>query len=189
MVITALVAFSACAHDSKTSLGSDAGSSSTTVSAASPSPVTGSTGSANDPAGAFAGLSYKQLVQRGYEAHQRSDFGTKGSWTLFTVEKDGHWYSFTASNKYGSDGTGHLEDSSQILSGASLAPLQQGDWYGVEGVVRYGQPIGGVMMQGHGYEREHDGTFPVVAAWHVNLQTLNLDPTSTAGLDITESCG
>src|SRR3954470_14653256 len=184
------MALSACGHDSGGTVRSGAGSSSTTVLAASPSSVPGSaTASAADPAGGFVGLSYKQLAQRGYQAHQQSDFGTKGSWTLFTVDKDGHWYAFTTSNKYGSDGTGHLDDSSKILSGVWLAPLSSGDWYGVEGVVRFGHPIGGVMMLGHGYERERDGTFPVLGAWHVNLQTLVLEPTSTAGLDITESCG
>src|SRR2546423_1200409 len=109
-VITALVALSGCGHDSGGTVRSGAGSSSTPVPAASPSSMPGSaTASASAPAGAFVGLSYKQLYQRGYEAHQRSDFGTKGSWTLFTVEKDGQWYGFTSSNKYGSDGTGHLD--------------------------------------------------------------------------------
>jgi hypothetical protein len=137
----------------------------------------------------LVGKTYQQLVELGYPAHQQSDFGAHGSWTLFTVNHDGQWLVFTSSNQMGADGTGRLDDASKVLSAEALAPPPQGDWYGVQGVLRNGQPIGGVMMQGHGQEREKDGTYPVTAAWRVNLQTLKLEPTSTAGLDIMESCG
>src|SRR5688500_828927 len=38
------------------------------------------------------GSTYRDAAIAGATAHQASDFGTKGSWTLFTVEHEGHWY-------------------------------------------------------------------------------------------------
>ena len=137
----------------------------------------------------IVGSTYERAVAAGATAHQASDFGTKGSWTLFTVEHDGHWYAFTTKNAPDSSGRGTLSDGSEVATGERLSDLPDGHWYGVEGIVRNGRDIGGVMLQGRGYDREPDGTFPAVDAWRVNLQTLRLEHTSIAGLDVVEPCG
>jgi hypothetical protein len=172
----------------------------TTTSAAPATSTTAATSSTSTTSGAAApeggldgedafvrsvvGATYAHAVAAGAEAHQSSDFGTKGSWTLFSVEHDGHWYAFTTKNTGGT-----LGDTSEVATGERLRDLPEGHWYGVSGIVRDGRPIGGVMLQGRGYDREADGTFPAVAAWRVNLQTLRLEDTSIAGLDVVESCG
>jgi hypothetical protein len=144
---------------------------------------------ADDLVAAVVGRTYGEANVKGVSAHQESLVGTKGSWTLFTAEKDGVWYAFTTENPHPDGRPGALEDGSKVVSGERLAPLPEGEWYGVDGVVRDGRPLGGVMMHGRGYDREPDGTFPVVDAWRVNLRTLALEPTSIEGLDIVESCG
>lgn len=137
----------------------------------------------------LVGQTYKKANDLKVYAHQQSDFGRLGSWTLFTVEQDGHWYAFTTVNTPGAEGVGALDAKSKIVAGERLRDLPNGDWYGVSGVVRHGQGIGGVMMHGRGLERQDDGTFPVLGAWRVNLQSLKLEPTSEGGLDIIEACG
>ena len=137
----------------------------------------------------IVGSTYGAAVTSGTTAHQAAAFGKKGSWTLFTVEHEGHWYAFTTKNPPGDGGVGVLNRSSEVATGERLRDLPDGHWYGVEGIVRDGRAIGGVMLQGRGYDREPDGTFPAVAAWRVNLETLRLEPTSIAGLDVVESCG
>jgi len=137
----------------------------------------------------IVGSTYGDAARAGATAHQRSDFGTKGSWTLFTVEHDDHWYAFTTKNVAGVDGVGTLGDRSTIATGERLRDLPDDHWYGVEGIVRDGREIGGVMLEGRGYDREGDGTFPAVDAWRVNLQSLRLEHTSIAGLDVVEPCG
>src|SRR4051794_22190760 len=41
------------------------------------------------------GSTYGAIAAKGLTAHQSSDFGKFGSWTLFTVDNNGRWYAFT----------------------------------------------------------------------------------------------
>jgi hypothetical protein len=160
-----------------------------TTTSSVPETARGGLAGSDDFVASLVGRTYESAEASGVSAHQQSDVGRAGSWTLFTVERSGRWYAFTTVNPHEADDTGTLTGASKIVTGERLEDLAPDDWYGVAGVVRDGRPIGGVMMHGRGQERQADGTYPVLDAWRVNLQTLRLEPSPTTGLDIVESCG
>ncbi len=187
------------AHDTTTKAAG--GSSTTDLSPTTTAPPTASTPppapdatfqpGAGDPAVAIVGKTVGQAKKLGFEVHQQSPFGKIGEWTLFSVDHGGEWLIYTAKNiDTSDDGSSYkLDDASNIVGGQTMPALPSGDWYGVEGVTRNGKLTGGVVMQGHGYDREADGSFPVHKAFRINLTTLRLDEVATTGLDVEVTCG